>query len=282
MKKNIIISIVAVLIAIVLWRMPLHKRVPPEIPTVIYSGTEKVLDLSKLEPGMDRSYLLTQMVQNYSNNSKVFLLDDKDISTKIRVGAYKTQYRNGKKIPGGIVMLKRLPDGKDSIYWEITSPLFESEGLSKIWFVKDINNDGIKEIVTSWSNTIDLETRISYWIISVDPHTKTYKVLNVFVDKDKNIQRGLNFEHPDISKEFLNRFDTYGSASIGIGKILKDLDSDGLDEIIITNPSLERFGTVRWPDYVYNQKLTFDKLKTFTQTYKWNGKEYYLWKEEAQ
>lgn len=292
MKKILLIGlIVFVLIGIVIWRVSLQKVIPGQVPTETQHKTEEVVDLSKIQRGgrYDLLEYMTKIARKGNDEHNTFLLDDNDPSSKVVIGTYRSEYEdNGKKIPGGIIMLKRLPDGKDSIYWEITSPLFEAGGHLGFAFIKDINNDGIKEIVASWSDTIDLQMRTSYWIISVNPHTKTYKVLNVFVDKDKNVQHDFDFEHPDPSKEYLNRFDAYGFASIGAKTTITitDVDGDGLAEIVIINPSLERFSSefvgrhISLPDNI--KKLPFSQTDWFTQTYKWNGKEYYLWKEQIQ
>ncbi len=254
MKKIIIIGLIAFIFgSMVIWYTSTKKIVTPQV--------EEVLDLSKLEVESTRTDLLNEVAgENYSY-SNTYLLDDNDPSTRVTIGAY-TRY-GIRANPGGIIMLKRLPNGKDSIFWEIISPYFRG-GEPAILFVKDINNDGLKEIVTVWrgdrlgDNFSERGefTQFFYWILTVDPHKKTYKVLNPITDEDSKSPTNFNFEQLDPSKNYYNKFNALLSYGIDTENIIKDIDNDGISEIIIDD---------------YDSK----------KTYKWNGKEYYLWKEEV-
>lgn len=252
---------VLVVAGVVIWRVSWQKVIPAWIsPIETDSQTEGVLDLSSYPPGtnVNRWVLLNLIAGEHYKDSNTYLLDDNDSSTRVTIGTYNTEYHDGKRYHGGIIMLKRLPDGKDSIYWEITSPLLNFGGgpLSGIVGVKDINNDGLKEILAAFSEFTDSSQvlQTAYWIISVNPHTKTYKVLNVVTDRNKNIDKDFNFEHPDLSKGYTNNFEVFLPVNGTIpNDIIQDIDHDGVSEIVI--------------DHFTSQ-----------ETYKYNGTEYYLWK----
>ncbi len=243
----------------------------------------EIVDLTKIERG-ERWNLLDEMTginREAYDRGHTFQLDDKDPISRVVVGSYQPDYQNEK--PGGIILLKRLPDGKDAIYWEITSPLFGGlggggggGGGGRI--IDDINNDGMKEIITSWKGARErIDYNEMYWILSLDPKTKTYKVLNNIVDKDKNVIHDFNFEHPNPPYwQYLNRFQTNNAGEGHQEDLIQDLDHDGISEIVVQNPGLEWFGDIR-----RSATIPTDR---FTQIYKWDSvkKEYYLWKETTE
>ena len=196
--------------------------------------------------------------RKYYDEHQTFQLDDQDPSTKVVIGVYNVDYENKK--PGGIIMLQRLPDGKDAIYWEITSPLFAGDGASPVQLVKDINNDGLKEIVTAWGfNGISEYDHFFYWILTVDPHTKTYKVLNPITGKDGKPIPDFNFEHTNLSWMDINKFEVYLTGTADVREVVRDINNDGISEIIA--------------GYLDSRRI-----------YKWNAtkKEYYLWKQTTE
>ncbi len=262
MKKLLLISFLIIAVVLIAYAYQHAAR----------EAKLEIVDLARLPSGERKTLLeyMTTLDRDGYDQRHAFQLDDKDPSTKVVIGTYRIDDEK----PGGIIMLKRLPNGQDAIYWEIASPLLTDLSPS-IQPVRDINGDGFKEIVILWNGPFDL-MHVTCWIITIDPRTKTYKVLNNVIDEKKNLETDLNFEHPDPSKQHLNRFQVILRGSADIRDLIRDIDNDGIAEIVLTYPALEWLGDVRLP-----QGITTNE---FTQIYKWDAakREYFLWKEAAE
>jgi len=137
---------------------------------------------------------------------------------------------------GGIIVFK-IENGLPTLFWE--SQEFINSGKTAIF--KDINNDGINEIV--WEGSLDRGRRnISFYV---------YK----FAGDEFKIVTPI-----DIGTSFTL---LSGHSSL---TYMKDIDNDGIQEIVVG----------RNEDISGN----FDIRQQYQQTYKFNGQVYELWKEE--
>ncbi len=256
MKKILLITFTIVLIGggIGIWKYAHH----------IFESKMEIVDLSKIERGTRWNLLdeMTGINRKSFDEHQTFLLDDKDPSTKVVIGVYKVDYESKK--PGGIIMLKRLPNGKDAIYWEIASPMLIGDS-SRVQAVQDINGDGLKEIITEsdWGGRPNGYDYTTFWILSLDPKTKTYKVLNTMTDEHHNVETDFNFEHPNPPHPFshLNQLEVDLQGTAGVDMSFQDMDSDGVMEIVIRYP--------------YSPSIP-------SLLYKWDGARYFFWKQTTE
>ncbi|MEK7552803.1 MAG: hypothetical protein AAB505_01710, partial [Patescibacteria group bacterium] len=251
-------------------------------PVEVNTFTNRIVDLSNIPPEKrsNRYRLLKSMTEtkrDFYEKNQTYLLDDNNPPTRVTIGVYKADDYGEK---GGIIMLKHLTNNQYYIYWEINSPfLWKPEQLIKE--VRDINNDGLKELViyseggALYRNIEEEYNDKEFWIISLDPKIKTYKVLNPIVGKKKDSTRDFNFEHTDSDVTSWNRFYFLMKRYDKFPDLFQDKDGDGILEVIIIDPALENLGLIPTsPDMVGKGR--------YTQIYKWSGVEYYLWKEVAE
>lgn len=277
MKKKILFIIIFLTILVIFLSLKDKKS--------IYSQG-KIVDLSSqiedYEKNRERQGLLIYTTQIptdkfyesavFNGSGGIFQLDKNNSESRMLLTSYSTDFGvkiNDPQYPGGFLMIKRLPSGKDSIFWEITSTLFgKGSAAYPIQVVEDINKDGSIDVIVPWHGGVD-DNDSEFWIFSLDLENKKYKILNVVVDEKGSVIKDFDFEHPDPTKKYLNRFQSHDGQSSR--QILKDFEGDGIYEIVIKKPVLERYSSLPLP----NNISTFN----FTQIYKWNGVEYYLWKE---
>ncbi|MEK7621970.1 MAG: hypothetical protein AAB415_02210 [Patescibacteria group bacterium] len=272
-KKRVIILLILIAVIILGYAKREEKLLPIR---------EEIVDLSNVpkEKRDNRYRLLKNMTEterdSYEKNQSYFL-DDNDLSTKVIIGIYKAEDYGAN---GGIIMLKKLSDGQFSIYWEIKSPFLWKPELS-IKEVRDINNNGLKELIiyseggVLYRNIEEEYNDREFWVISLNPKSKTYKVLNQIVDEEKNLVRDFDFSHKYPNKVW-NRFYFLMKRYDEFPDLFQDKDNDGIPEIILINPALENF------DLIPTSPDMIDKGRQYTQIYKWNGSEYSLWKEVAE
>jgi hypothetical protein len=176
--------IIILLIAGAVYLLNAHFHHHSDDTKTISSG--EIIDLTKIDPNTQRNRFqllrsMTDLDKEYFAQNQSYYLDDSDPSSKVLIGTYGAD-ELGKE--GGIIMLKQLPNGKYSIYWEITSPMFYSSANPRKE-LKDINGDGLKELITYWNNNTlgDNQHLVTeFWILTLNPKDGTYRVLNPVID----------------------------------------------------------------------------------------------------
>jgi hypothetical protein len=249
---------------------------PSNLSPVIEKNGE-VVELSSVpvEDRDNRYRLLLAMTrddQAYYENSQTYTLDDNDPTSKVIIGTYQADAFGEN---GGIVMLKPIEDGRYNLYWEIKSPMFWHLPFPNKE-VRDINNDGLKELITSWQGGLASNTdpyHAEYWVLTLDSKNKRYKVLNEVVLEDGTPAKNFSLEQPDKNEIFLNRFQANSSNSFA--SLVQDVDNDAISEIIINDPALEHFNILKPSDAMRGEPA-------YSQIYKWNGTHYSLWREQEE
>lgn len=141
---------------------------------------------------------------------------------------------------GGIIVFK-IEKGKPKIFWESVEEI--NNGFA---YFKDINNDGIPEIV--WDGYFGATGRNSAYYAYKFDGNKFTTITPV------RISKGITMEGTPVEAT-----DTLISGDSGL-TYMEDLDNDGIQE----------FTTGYWDE----------NNNAMVSTYKWNGTEYYLWKKE--
>ncbi len=271
MKQNIFVILLFVTTIVGFYVVGVQDQSP-----AIQEKEEDVIDLSKISVDerkrhSNRYSLLTYMTETDTENylkNQTYFLDDNDPSTKVIIGTYGADDYGD---DGGIIMLRHLPDGRFSLYWEITSPMLWAPAYPRK-IVEDINGDGLKELVTRWGSYLNdaRDVQITeYWIFTLNPHNKTYRLLNPIIDKERNEIKNFNFSD-SIGGEYINRFQTNGI----VPDVVQDIDNDGISEIVIKQPAENMLLFGRPPE--------ISGMGPRVHIHKWNGSEYYLWKEIAE
>lgn len=178
---------------------------------------------------------------------------------------------------GGIVVIETQKDKEPQIVWETTSILF---GDRKTKFeVRDINEDGVNEILSWWLTNI----YESLFVFTFDG--AKYILLNPMRNIYENFPGGkdeiitgidLNAYSPDFNigeNEFSG-----GYALGGLKVLVKDVDDDYVEEVLVENLNVIESD----PNLAGPEQLKIIASEKLTKIYKWDGNEYYLWKEERE
>lgn len=270
MKKYISITLITISF-VVIFGYQISREDKLYIP--VSNDNSDIIDLT-VESKKLNNYWRYQALQSLTNTDPQY---DKETKynfgniDNVLIGTYRSDTRESQ---GGILMLKQLPENKFSLFWEIKSHFFYTPAIQKKEY-KDITGDGIKELITiSYSEYVaGNNIAYQYWIFTLDPETKTYKVLNpIYDDKGERLEI-TDFENTSVFNPLkLNRFQTPSF----IDSVIKDLDGDGVYEIIITNPVLEDFLLIPYPKDIEGK----DTRLGYKQIWKWDGNKYYIWKQE--
>ncbi|MBI3589383.1 MAG: hypothetical protein HY093_03160 [Candidatus Liptonbacteria bacterium] len=159
---------------------------------------------------------------------------------------------------GGIMVIQNYQSGSPRVLWEIKSEAFKD--IPQKLEVRDINNDGNNEILSWWSAGARLDANI-LWIFTWTGNNFTDMTPLIYQDKK-------------VKDEDANIPKFYESIFSGREVDVKDLNSDGVNEILVTNLIPTKVDS--------SQPYTSSILESMkiVKIYKWNGHEYYLWKEE--
>ena len=172
--------------------------------------------------------------------------------------AYPNQYTENLNFvaPGGIMVVDITDRSKPTVFWEIQSPSFVDEGQNVE--VRDITGDGRPELLSKWGVGVRLQGNL-LWIFSYDG--TTFKSINPIIQGTTS--NGIIHTVDVMPTDFTNK-PWYKSAFWGATVDAIDLDHDNISEINVLTIS-----DASDTDNSQNEK---------TDTYKWNGAKYYLWK----
>lgn len=263
-NQKIIIQILLVCLVLGSILFYVFKKQPLSIGSMPY-GAEQILDLKKESTKIDEGNRYQTLV--YMTNTSpgfeqepTYLLDDNDPSTRVLIGIYAAD-EYGKN--GGIIMLKKLNDGRFAIFWEIKSPYFWEPGGSSLKKIEDVNKDGLKELIIPWRSALSTNHNqiTDNWIITLDPKNKRYKVLNPVIDAaGTELSEDIDFEQMNPDKGY----EKFQSNTLhGLENLLQDIDGDGIQEIVVTY-KFEEGGPEK------------------RSVYKFGDSKYYLWKETTE
>ena len=160
------------------------------------------------------------------------------------------------KSPGGIIVVDITDRSKPTVFWEIQSPSFVDQVSD--FEVRDIPGDGHPELLSKWGVGVRLQGNM-LWIFSYDG--TTFKLINP-------VTRGTASDgtRPNVDvtlTDFVNNHG-YASAFWGARNRFVDLDKDNISEIQV---------------WYFNEEGEISETSPIkTDTYKWNGAKYYLWK----
>jgi len=161
----------------------------------------------------------------------------------------------------------------------IAKTLF-GEQQARLVFQKDIDSDKIKEEIRFMVRKYPSKEQCSEgWIevlkgkkkyFSSEPLGSILAMANIYdINKDGTLEIVSKWEEPTVSNLFIYSFDNengFHDLLFASGKEVKlcDLDNDGIVEVV-----------AYYRDY---EKASMSYLANL---YKWNGKEYFLWKEQV-
>lgn len=168
---------------------------------------------------------------------------EKEGEKNIIVTYYSPQYYfipEEKEHNGGIMVFKISDDGNVKKFWE--SPDENITLPIPSIEVRDITGDGKSEIITMWSNGKFENLYIYSWTGS--------SFVSITPFGETSIISIFNARDGEIE--------------------IKDIDDDRIEEILLIRRKILGF----------DEELLEPITESYRETYKWNGQEYYLWKEE--
>lgn len=164
---------------------------------------------------------------------------------------------------GGILVMEKTDSGP-KLLW---NSVFEMREVPNRIKVRDINNDGIKEILSYW----DYLSRYFYkdlWVFQYNKDSHRFRLITPlerggeFIPLEEFDKKVLGY------REITNFYPLFHGQKVE----LKDLDNDQIDEVKVVEIDDYRQDSPNEAEYPHMKN---------TKIYKWNGKEFYLWQDKT-
>ncbi len=168
---------------------------------------------------------------------------------------------------GGILVMEKQGD-EIKYLW---NSVFEMGSIGEMPSgikVRDINNDGVKEILSYWDYLSSKYIYKSLWIFQYDKKSKKFNLISP-LSKGGEIVSPEDLPQQNLSYQEIRRLSNKFSAN----EIkLEDLDNDKIEEVKLLYLLDERQDTPYEVAYPHTRNV---------RTYKWDGKTFYLWEEKT-
>jgi len=168
---------------------------------------------------------------------------------------------------GGVLLMEKADSGP-KLLW---NSIFNMREMPRRIEVRDINNDGIKAILSYW-NTGKFDSEL--WIFSYSQTEKTFHLISPLfeyaINGEKSIVKLDKIKKENLTfKKIDGLYSLFGAQDVQV----KDLDNDQIEEVTLIELDDYRQDSPNEAEYPHTKN---------TKIYKWDSQkqEYYLWKEE--
>lgn len=261
--KKIIAFSFTLLIIFVFWFYQKNNKIsdnekPQKNIEVIYTNGE---NLNNIKDEYKKSAILKALTY-FDKNQEYF----KTFNLPNGMKLYSTSYDGIKhdNILDGLIIVNQIGDKKYQILFEALNNFGSLMGENVF---KDLTGDGLPEIITNWAGACAGENYIWFYTMKDD----TFIPLNFTENKIEPRNRLVTFGYEEFKDQ------------------IKDIDNDGVFELILkkreflNNNKKKEEQNYLAKDYTdIDCRFNESDLKYLTKTYKWNGTEYFLWKEQKE
>jgi hypothetical protein len=252
------------------------EEIKQDIQNIKDASSQASKDIvTKLKSNRHKQALIEDIKKEGEKKYKVYQLFEED--TEKFIEAYQANYLGSGYVPvksekvedygrGGVLVMEKTNSGS-KLLW---NSIFDMREVPMKIEVRDINKDGVKEILSYWqAGKFD----VGLWIFSYNRTGKSFHLITpIFkyqIGGDRIVLKLSELENRNFSlNEIRSLHPLFAAQDIQV----KDFDNDQIDEVKIIELDDYRQDSPNEAEYPHMKN---------TKIYKWNGEEFYLWQDKT-